>query len=133
MEQNSTPPLLAALKSQMRWAAQRQTQIATNIANNDTPGYVPKDVKKPDFSSVLKATASTGLTKTNVNHIQPSGGNGFGVAQLRNSVFTLNGNGVDLERESIEMAKTRDQQSLANSIYRKYNDMMRMTLRGTAQ
>jgi flagellar basal-body rod protein FlgB len=133
MEQNSTPPLLAALKSQMRWAAQRQTQIASNIANADTPGYIPKDVKKPDFSSVLKVTSSAGLTKTNTNHMQPRGGGDFGLAQLRNSVVTLNGNGVDLERESIEMAKTRDQQSLANSVYRKYNDMMRMTLRGTAQ
>ena len=39
--------------SKMGWLSERQTVLAQNIANADTPGYKAKDLKVPDFSSML--------------------------------------------------------------------------------
>ena len=37
----------------MGWLSERQTVLAQNIANSDTPGYKAKDLRLPDFSSML--------------------------------------------------------------------------------
>lgn len=136
MAQDSSTALMAALKSQMRWASTRQSLIAGNIANADTPGYMPKDLPKPDFKRLLQAstTSTASLTSTNPLHLSSRRNvNGFDAKAQMQAVAGLDGNGVDLEHESIEMAKTRDMHSMATGIYRKYNDLMRLTLRGTAQ
>ncbi len=45
--------------TQMDWVAQRQQVLSQNIANADTLGYQARDVKEPDFKSVLmRDTAS---------------------------------------------------------------------------
>ena len=48
-------PLFAQLKGKMAWLVQRQKILAENIANADTPGYVPKDLKQVDFSRQVAA------------------------------------------------------------------------------
>jgi flagellar basal-body rod protein FlgB len=51
--QLSSAGSLPALEAAMRFAAQRQKLIAHNIANFETPNFVPVDVSPADFQRVL--------------------------------------------------------------------------------
>lgn len=64
--------LLKAIGSKMNYLNQRQRVIAQNVANADTPGYQPMDLKPVDFSTVLKdVTNQSGvkLQTTNGRHL----------------------------------------------------------------
>lgn len=107
---------------QMR--AQRQQQIASNIANADTPGYVARDL---DFSSALRAAQSGGAGfgsgstslpslpsstqpsgMTRVGHMPLNGMGGAGGGAIRTyalaSQTNLDRNTVDMDRERASFA-----------------------------
>ena len=71
-------PTQNLLGAAMRGAAARQSALAQNLANANTPGYQRVDV---DFHSVLQQAA------------------GDGAAQMR-----LDGSTVDVDREAAELA-----------------------------
>ena len=57
--------------TQMDWAAQRQKVLSQNIANADTPGYQPHDLKKLDFKHVLmNEAAPVKVTRSNPKHLK---------------------------------------------------------------
>ncbi len=45
--------LFSAFKTQLDWAVERQHVLAQNVANADTPGYRPMDIKRPEFKDFL--------------------------------------------------------------------------------
>lgn len=63
--------LLNRLKSRMNWHEARQTVLASNIANSDTPGYRARDLKPPVFSPspVAQVLSVDGLRRTSVSHM----------------------------------------------------------------
>jgi flagellar basal-body rod protein FlgB len=92
----------------MDWIAQRQKVLSENIANVDTPGYTPKDLKPLDFKSVLKDTAAPTVlpVTTDPRHIVPSFTDPNTVLTQKKSYETSpDGNGVVLEEQ---MAKVGD-------------------------
>ena len=46
--------IFAVLGKRMDWLSQRQTVLAENIANFDTPDYVPQDPSERDFMRILR-------------------------------------------------------------------------------
>jgi flagellar basal-body rod protein FlgB len=50
-------PLFAMLKSKMSYVNTRQQVIAQNVANADTPGFTPQDLKPFSFSAMADAAA----------------------------------------------------------------------------
>ena len=61
----SQVPLFAALSKRMAWLTERQSVLAQNVANGDTPGYVAQDLPAPDFSKYLaNAPSSVALVAT---------------------------------------------------------------------
>ena len=65
-------PLFAQLKGKMAWLSQRQKVLAENIANADTPGYVPRDLKPVDFSREIAAVQrKLKVASTRQGHITP--------------------------------------------------------------
>ncbi len=123
---DSNPSIFTALQTKMKWAAKRQKIIAQNIANADTPGFVPKDLRPVNFNSVLKATSSASIAMTNPKHMNSkSADGGFSSFEMQ-AGSSMNNNGVDLEAESLKMAKTKDEHAMATSIYRKWTDMLKL-------
>src|SRR5262245_26601723 len=51
--------LFKALGAKMDFLNMRQRLISQNIANSDTPGYKPQDLKPVDFGTVLKDVADS--------------------------------------------------------------------------
>jgi flagellar basal-body rod protein FlgB len=53
LDQISNAGSLPALEAAMRFASQRQKLIAHNIANFETPNFIPTDVSPGEFQKVL--------------------------------------------------------------------------------
>ena len=88
------------LEEAMAYRVARQSILASNVANVDTPGYKRADV---DFAHTLDSAAIK-LSTTNPAH--------RGYATERGNPWTLrtdriatrsDGNGVDMDREAIEL------------------------------
>ncbi|HEY6918950.1 MAG TPA: flagellar basal body protein [Tabrizicola sp.] len=87
----------------MEWLASRQTVIAQNIANADTPGYVGQDVQS--FEDYLKADPAAGGGVVE----RVSGGWGG----------SKDGNTVVLEEQAVLSAQTAGEFRLASRLYAK--------------
>jgi flagellar basal-body rod protein FlgB len=126
--------LFAAIAKRMDWLGQRQKVLADNIANSDTPGYVPRDLKDSDFSKLLqKRSAPVEPTLTNAAHrpgTVPRAHPARPEAQKRTYETAPSGNAVILEEQLIKVAKTQDDYQTMANLYRKHMDMFRMAVRG---
>ena len=91
-------PDIECLEAAMRAANLRQTVIANNIANLDTPGYRRQDVQFTDILSKAIEADQTELGEVEPKIITP------GTTELNEK-----GNDVDLDMEIGEMIKTSGQ------------------------
>ncbi len=76
----------------MRGAWMRQTLLTNNIANADTPGYQRQDV---NFEATLKSAMSGGESPAQVQF----------TPEAQQGSATANGNGVDVDQESAQLAE----------------------------
>ena len=83
-----------ALSAAMRGASMRQTAIADNIANVDTPGYRRKDV---DFHSALQGAMASGDTQSLESM-------SFEAKEDPSAPLRADGNSVDIDREAAKQA-----------------------------
>ncbi len=122
--------LMKGIGGKMNYLNQRQTVISTNIANADTPGYQPSDLKEVDFESVMKAARnrpSIGQATTNANHI----GNNrqVGEADSRESRVVYEAapsdNAVVIEEQLLKANATQADYNLITNLYRKNIGMIK--------
>lgn len=125
--------LFSALSQRMAWLRDRQTILAQNIANADTPGYMARDLKPLSFRNLVRAPAQTQLNPkvTAVGHQfgRQSPRPEFRVEVSDTSAEpTLTGNAVDLEQQIMKVGETSmDYQTMTN-LYRKHVEMLRTAL-----
>src|SRR5579859_2089413 len=100
-------PLLLMLKSRFGYLQQQQRNIAVNVANSDTPGFVPKELKPFSYTAPGKGIAPAGglaLTPVQTNAVHLAG-KAAATQQPWKSDFSpdsearLDGNQVVLEEE----------------------------------
>ncbi|MEQ8164937.1 MAG: flagellar basal body protein [Alphaproteobacteria bacterium] len=124
-------PLFKAMTRHMTWLNQRQTVLARNVANLDTPGYRPKDVPRPDFSQLVNRTsAALKPVATNESHIQgvrPQGPFRAEETKSRDSV-SLSGNAVTLEDQLLKVSETAMEYEASTTLYNKHASMIRQAL-----
>ena len=125
--------LFHLMQQNMEWASYRQRTIAQNIANADTPDYVASDVKALDFKKILRQVDNNSvMSLTNPSHLMPAlGGGYFGGIKSKNPFEVVpSGNKVVLEDEALKSAQTKDMNDLTMQLYKKFNGMFRMAVRG---
>jgi flagellar basal-body rod protein FlgB len=108
-------PLMDQLKGRMQWLQSRQKLLAQNVANADTPGFKPRDLKAPSDPA-----AGVQMAQTSSAHIGPStapGAPGSRGAQRFETVPS--GNAVTLEDEMLKVAETQMDFQTAASLYTK--------------
>src|SRR4249919_3533735 len=110
-------PLFAMLRSRLGYLSERQRVISENVANADTPGYGPRDLKPFSFQAHVKAasapstpSAAEGLAVTQPGHIASPGGkqglaNAVKPSKSNDSETTLDGNSVVLEEEMMKLTE----------------------------
>jgi len=118
-------------KAQMDWVAQRQEVLAENIANANTPRYLPKDLEPLSFKDVLAGTTARTVTATATNpaHVVPEVAEAApfkAVTQHKPYESTPNGNGVILEEQMAKLGES-DYNTYA-ALYQKYQKMIRTAL-----
>jgi flagellar basal-body rod protein FlgB len=117
-------PLFDALKSRMSWHHARQKVLAENIANADTPGFRPHDVKAP-----VQAASGLQMARTSATHMTIGGPGGAASAMnARRFETTPSGNGVNLEDEMLKVAQNNQDYQLAASLYQKSMGLMKIAI-----
>jgi flagellar basal-body rod protein FlgB len=127
--------IFAVLGKRMDWLSQRQRVLADNIANSDTPDFVPQDLNEGEFKRVLRSELSPVDPKaTHAAHLQGTvlhGGPARSERQNDTYETSPSGNAVILEEQLIKVSKTQsDYQTIVN-LYRKHMDMFRLAVRGS--
>ena len=62
--------LFGMMKQRLAWLGQRQEVLAQNIANADTPGYRPRDIKPLEFRGMVNRQLSpVTMEVTHGNHL----------------------------------------------------------------
>lgn len=117
--------LFKALGAKMDYLNQRQRVISENIANADTPNYMPRDLTPVDFGSVLKGmTGGKGnvrLETTDAQHLPPSGVAQDPQEKKQKRVYEVApvGNAVVMEEQLINSNQTMIDYNLMTSLYQK--------------
>lgn len=107
-------------------AYRRQSLIASNIANADTPGYRAKDLKS--FSASRDQAFNLRATRPS-HHLNSSDPHSAEV--VVQSSFTTespNGNTVSLEDQMVKSADIKQSHDLALGVYQKSLSILRATL-----
>ena len=124
-------PLFAALSKRMAWLTERQTVLAQNVANADTPGYVGQDLPEPDFRKYLaQSTAKVALATTQPGHLTVAQ-NVAGIAAAvpdKSSDSTGNGHHVLLEEQMMKVSQTANDYAVTATIYRANLGMLKTVL-----
>ncbi|OXE35630.1 MAG: flagellar basal body rod protein FlgB [Phenylobacterium zucineum] len=127
-------PLFAMLKSRMGYLTERQRVIAQNVANADTPNYLPQDLKPYSFQSHLAGAPSPpgpmSVTLTNPMHIAHTATSPSQIPvkapKSMDTETTLDGNSVVLEDEMLKLTDTRMNYDAAVSFYQKSLNLLKM-------
>ncbi len=116
--------IFSLAERRMHWLDQRQSVLAQNIANSNTPGFKARDL--PSFASAL-ADQGVALQPTNPLHMQGTKPVLAGREQV-SSGKAPNGNTVAMEDQLGKVAETSSSQELVTNLYRKYHSMFQLVL-----
>ncbi len=123
------------LSKRLDWLNQRQRVLADNIANSDTPKYVPRDLNESHFRSVLRTELTPVVPQTtHASHMRGTvARDGPARVERQNGAWETSpsGNAVILDEQLIKIAKTQSDHQLISNLYRKHMDMIILALRGT--
>ena len=128
-------PLFSMLKGRLGYLSQREKIISENVANADTPGYRPNDLKAFSFASQVKAaTSGAGVQAvTQPGHMQAPNArrslSGMKPIKTNDSETTMDGNAVVLEEEMMKMTDARMNYDAAIGFYQKSLGMLRTAIR----
>ena len=115
--------LFELASSQARWLELRQSTIAANVANANTPGYKARDVEP--FNKVLD-TVPVRLATTSPSHMQLSAAESDTRATAKKDSWDVvhSGNSVSLEQEMIKGNDVNRDYSMNSAIVRSFHRMV---------
>ena len=123
--------VIALAKSRMDWVAKRQEVLAENVANANTPKFVPSDIKAFDFKAVLNQTGGkpVQVAVTNPMHVQPIIADTQTVIKDRRDFeSSADGNAVVLEEQMAKVGEAKSAYETAASLFQKQFKMLRTSL-----
>ena len=124
-------PLFSMLRGRLGYLSERQRVIAENVANADTPGYAPHDLKPFTLAAPSSAGQALAPAMTSAMHLAgvTAGRRASGVYKPQNSPdseTTLDGNSVVLEDEMMKLTQARMDYDAAISFYQKSLGLLRL-------
>ena len=122
-------PLLATLKSRLGYLTQRERLVAENVANSDTPGYSPRDLKPFTVPKAGDVSHKLAAATTSARHIASSGGGpsaAYAAVVTPDSETKLDGNQVVLEEQMMKMSEARMNYDAAIGFYQKSLNILRL-------
>ena len=124
--------VFGAMKKRLAWLTQRQEVLAQNIANSDTPGYRPRDLKEYGFREVMRRESMhVNMHVTDDSHLggRRSRISDFTVETERRPYETTpTGNAVVLEEQMAKISETSLAHKVAIELYRKHLRMLKIAI-----
>jgi flagellar basal-body rod protein FlgB len=123
--------LFQRMSERMGWIGARQEVLAQNIANADTPHFVPRDMKPLTFVDHLASVTPVTQDRTDPMHMT---GTATAAASIddqktkRQYETAPVGNSVVLEEQMVKLADAQASYQLITSLYRKHVDLVKMAL-----
>jgi flagellar basal-body rod protein FlgB len=119
--------LFELAERRLAWADRRQAVLAENVANANTPGYKPHDLRS--FAATLDNTNVVAPVRTQPNHLA-----GTTAAMSPDEVVdrthtqSPDGNAIALDEQLVKVAETETTHTLVTTIYKKYLGMFSLAL-----
>ena len=115
----------------MDWLTQRQTVLAQNVANVDTPKFKPEDLTPFTFRTALQASRTLEPAMTNSAHLRLAHAAG-GPGEVRKDRKTYetkpDGNAVDIEEQMMKLNQTTQDYNTVTNLYRKNVALLKTVL-----
>jgi flagellar basal-body rod protein FlgB len=124
----SQPYVFQLASQRTQWLSTRETLIASNVANANTPNYHATDLQP--FSVVLNSTQMS-MAKTSPLHMTPTEDEltEGRVVETAPSDETISGNSVRLEDEMMKLGGVNRDYSMSNNVKRVMHQMMLSVLK----
>ena len=113
---------LPDMSEELNYLAQRDMILSKNIANSDTPGYLPKDLNKRTNTSYIH------LNRTNPLHFDVNQDITHEVTEGEILELKPNKNGVNIENEMLKKSENADRIKEISNIYSKTRGMVRTAI-----
>lgn len=118
--------LFSLAEKRLAWTDRRQTLLAENIANADTPGWAPREASP--FAAMLSGSQQAMMpARTAPGHLAGIPPEVLAAAQ-RKSERAPDGNGVKLDEQLAKVADTGSAHDLTTNIYMKYMGFFKTAL-----
>ena len=126
--------IFTAVARRMDWLGQRQTVLAQNVANADTPHYKPQDLTERSFLQAVRSSGSQSAPKkTHAHHIDTAmnGAQDPRQREQKERYETApSGNAVVLEEQLVQVQESQMQYAALTSLYSKQMSFFRLALTG---
>ena len=122
-------PLFSMLKDKLGYVNQRERLLAENVANADTPGYAPRDLKPFSFEAMLRPRIGlAGLERTDPAHLAGStaivAADPYKAQDAPDSETRIDGNQVVLEEQMSKMTEARMDYEAAIDFYQQSMNLL---------
>ena len=124
-------PIFAALKNRMQWHQTRQTLLAENVANAETPGYRGRDLAPFSIEKAMRKSGTTVTTQaTNARHFSVGGdpSRAMGARTMNSFEVMPEGNGVTLEEEMMKVTTNQMDYQAATTLYSRSMRVLKIAL-----
>jgi len=123
-------PLFATLRGRLGYLNQRQRVISENVANADTPGFKPRDLKPFTVRAQGAAAATAAGTLTPVltqpgHMLPPHAATAAQSVASPDSETRLDGNSVVLEEQMMKLSDARTNYQAAIDFYEQSLNMLK--------
>jgi flagellar basal-body rod protein FlgB len=112
----------------------RNTVIASNVSNVDTPGYRATDL---DFAGEMQKAFNkpkdSSLNVTNTKHMDISSNTGAHVVEDKSGTVKADGNSVDIDIQMGQMAQNAGRYSTTVTLLRKQMGILKLAIREGAR
>lgn len=114
---------------QNRWLGIRQSVVAQNVANVNTPGYKALDVEP--FEAVLDATGIQ-MKRTQSAHLNPTGATGTDADTQESAKWHVvhSGNSVTLEEQMLKAGEVAGAYSRNTGVFKVFHRMLLASSKG---
>lgn len=123
--------LFSMMQTKMAHLSERQDVLSQNIANADTPGYKPQDLKELDFKNMVQIEANRlQLRATSPSHQKPKErAEDFRTVKMKNTYEqSPMKNEVVIEEQMMKVAETKLQYDMTTNLYKKMSDMFKTAI-----
>jgi flagellar basal-body rod protein FlgB len=124
--------LFRMMQDKMAYLSERQGYLSQNVANIDTPGFQPKDIKAPNFAKMAYAASQRlQMRVTDGEHMTPSAANG---GRYRSDVMrhtydiTPVENTSSVEEQMMKVAENQLDYQTVSNLYGKMTKLFKIAI-----